>query len=230
MLSVVVVEDHTILREALVERLRARGYRAYGAPDAEALADELGDVRADVYVLDLNLPGEDGLTLAARLRRAEPEVGIVMVTSRDAASDRVRGYESGADAYLSKPIVLEELDAVLAAVARRLTPQTPSAFVLDVTVATVAGPRGAVDLTESQVALLDALARAPDRMLETWQLMHALGRSLDTYRKATLEVQVARLRERLGATGADRDAIVAVRGRGYRLTIDLKVRRRVRSS
>ena len=232
MLSVVVVEDHAILREALVDRLCEHGYRAYGAPDAEALADELGDVHADIYLLDLNLPGEDGLSLALRLRRAEPGVGIVMLTSRDATSDRVVGYESGADAYLAKPIVLEELDAVVAAVARRVRPveTATETFVLDVRRATLTGPAGTVEVTASQVAVLDALARAQDRTLETWQLIQALGRDPDDYRKATLEVMVARLRERLSGAGAARDAITAVRGSGYRLTIDLKVRRRSRTS
>lgn len=219
------VEDHDMLRETLVGHLRAAGYRTFGAADAEALARELVDVRADVYLLDLNLPGEDGLSLARRLRASEPGVGIVMLTARSSVGDRVSGYESGADAYLPKPVALDELDAVIAAIARRVRPTVPAVFVLDTVHSRLIGPRGDVRLSASQVALLDALARAPEQGLTTEQLVRALGHPPETYRKATLEVHVARVRERLEQVGAGRDGLAVVRGTGYRLMIDVKVRR-----
>ncbi|TVQ64872.1 MAG: DNA-binding response regulator [Phycisphaerales bacterium] len=225
MLTVVVVEDHAILRETLVAHLTTLGYRAFSASQAEALQQGLGGVRPDIYLLDLNLPGEDGLSLARRLRAAEPNLGIVMVTARGALSDRLIGYESGADAYLTKPIVLDELDAVLAAVARRVRPSMVAEFVLDTAAERLTGPEGSVALSWSQVAMLDALAVAPERSLPSAQLVQALGHAPETYRKASLEVHVARVRERLAQVGAKRGGIVAVRGMGYRLTIDLKVRR-----
>lgn len=224
MLTIVVVEDHDMLRETLVGHLNAAGYRTFGAAHAEALADELASVRPDLYLLDLNLPGEDGISLARRLRASEPGVGIVMLTARSSVTDRVTGYESGADAYLAKPIVLDELDAVLASVVRRVRPTAPSVFVLDTVHSRLIGPLGEAKLSASQVALLAALARAPEHGLTTEQLVLALGHPPETYRKATLEVHVARVRERLEQVGADRDGLAVVRGSGYRLAIDLKVR------
>lgn len=150
-----------------------------------------------------------------------------MVTARGALSDRLIGYESGADAYLGKPIVLDELDAVVAAVARRVRPSMVAEFLLDTAAERLTGPEGSVALAASQVAMLDALAVAPERSLRTAELVQALVHAPETYRKASLEVHVARLRERLAqvGVGAERGGIVAVRGTGYRLTIDLQVRR-----
>lgn len=225
MLTIVVVEDHDTLRAIFVERLRSRGHVVHGAVDAESLASELAGVYPDIWILDLNLPGEDGLSLARRLRAADPKVGIIMVTARNALDDKVAGYEAGADAYLSKPFALDELDAVISAVARRVQPPAESPFVLDVGTNTLTGPLGTATLSHAQAAVLEGMARAPGRELETWQVVGYLGHSIDTYQKAALEVQVTRIRDRLERVGAERTALMSVRLRGYRLTIPLVVRR-----
>lgn len=230
MMTIVVVEDNLLFRSAIAAHLRDLGHRVHEADDAEALDDELVVVRPDLYLLDVNLPGEDGVSLARRLRASDPVVGIVMLSTRGEIADRVQGYDSGADAYLPKPVVLDELDGVLRALERRVRPSTGPVFVVDPTRSWIDGPSGGVPLSDTQVALLLALARAPEGTLETWQLIQAIGRSPDRYRKASLEVHLARLRERMVQVGGDRDAIQVVRGRGYRLTLPVAVGPSARAS
>jgi CheY-like chemotaxis protein len=112
-LSIAVVEDHDFLRVSTVNLLRERGYRAEGYFCAEDLVEDNIIIQPDLYIIDLNLPGEDGLSLAKRIRAARSDVGIVMVTARGHIQDKVQGYASGADIYLPKPVDPDELLAVV---------------------------------------------------------------------------------------------------------------------
>jgi DNA-binding response OmpR family regulator len=123
-LNVVVVEDHDVLREVTLDALRVQGYHVQGVDCAEALGDL--PFQPDLYIVDLNLPGEDGISLSRRLRAAQPEVGIIMTTARNSIAAKVEGYASGADIYLTKPCSLEELLAAVRSLARRLTGQAPA--------------------------------------------------------------------------------------------------------
>lgn len=119
-MNIVVVEDHALLREVTVAALRELGHQVQGVDSAEALPDVLQSFAAQIVLLDLNLPGEDGVSLAQRLRRANPVLGIIMVTARAALNDKLAGYASGADLYLSKPTSVEELGAAIEALSRRI--------------------------------------------------------------------------------------------------------------
>ncbi|WP_295455743.1 helix-turn-helix domain-containing protein [uncultured Thiodictyon sp.] len=125
-LNIIVVEDHDDLREATVEALRGLGHAARGLTCAEALDAELRAAPADLLVLDLNLPGEDGISLARRMRVAWPAMGIIMVTVREQVRSKIEGYDSGADLYLTKPTSIGELEAAIGALARRLRAQAPT--------------------------------------------------------------------------------------------------------
>jgi len=103
-LSIAVVEDHDFLRVSTVNLLRERGYRAEGYFCAEDLVEDNITIQPDLYIIDLNLPGEDGLSLAKRIRATRAEVGSVMVTARAHIQDKFQGYASGADIYLPKPL------------------------------------------------------------------------------------------------------------------------------
>jgi DNA-binding response OmpR family regulator len=108
------------LLEVALETLAGRGYEVIGVPSAEAI-DELPEhFVADIAVLDLNLPGEDGLRLAQRLRQIQPSIDIIMVTARCALEQKLAAYGYGANVYLTKPIAPEELCATVKALAQRL--------------------------------------------------------------------------------------------------------------
>lgn len=119
-LEIVLVEDHDQLRRVTAAVLRARGHRVVALASAEEVDDSITLSKPDLFILDLNLPGEDGLSLSRRIRAAQPRVGIIITSSRREVEQRLVGYESGADAYLAKPTDVEELSAAVEALGRRV--------------------------------------------------------------------------------------------------------------
>jgi DNA-binding response OmpR family regulator len=219
LLSIVVVEDHDALREVTVEALRAMGHAVIGLDCAEALDDMLGGLAIDLMVIDVNLPEEDGFSLAARVRAAQPEVGIIMVTARAQLNDKLTGYKSGADLYLTKPTSPEELGAAVQAMARRLKHMSPAAYVLDRATFVLQGPEGKVNLSSYAIAILSAFARAPGGRLESWQLLALSGGADAGVTKGTLEVQIVRLRKKITQVGHGEHPIKSIRGWGYQLCV-----------
>lgn len=225
LLNIVVVEDHDALREVTVAALCNIGHNAVGVDCAEALDDEIGAFPIDLIVIDLNLPGEDGISLARRLRAAQPGIGIIMVTSRIQINEKLSGYESGADLYLTKPTSVEELGAAVQALARRMKchEQARPDFLLNLGSLFLQGPQFGVGLSAHEAAMLSVLARAPGRRLESWQLIELSGKGEADFSKHTLEVQIVRLRKKLMQAGAIDQPIKAVRGQGYQLCIKIIV-------
>jgi len=226
-MNIVVVEDHDDLREVTVSALGARGHRAYGINCAEALGDELAGFAADVIIIDLSLPGEDGISLSRRLRAVNPELGIIMLTARDKAADVAMGYRSGADIYLTKPTSIEAMDAALQALVRR-TGNSDAAvanYILKQSTRRLCGPAGDVDLSSIEYTLLAALAQAQERFLESWQLIELSGKSANECTKHTLEVQIVRLRKKLEQAGAPAPTVKSVRGMGYQLCVPVIIRK-----
>jgi DNA-binding response OmpR family regulator len=225
LLNIVVVEDHDALREVTVAALCNMGHNAVGVDCAEALADEIGAFPIDLLVIDLNLPGEDGISLARRLRAAQPGIGIIMVTSRNQISEKLSGYESGADLYLTKPTSVEELGAAVQSLARRMKrhEQAQSDFMLNLGALFLQGPQHGVGLSAHEAAMLSVLARAPGHRVESWQLIELSGKAEADFSKHALEVQIVRLRKKLMQAGAVDQPIKAVRGQGYQLCIKVIV-------
>jgi DNA-binding response OmpR family regulator len=219
MLNVVIVEDNASLRESLVDVLAADGHHVVAFDSAEAFGANCSLASVDIMVLDLNLPGKDGVTLARELRAARPEIGIIMLTARGAAEDRALGYDNGADIYLGKPSSAVELTASIWALARRLTlaDKAVQGLVLDPKAMTLIGPAGTQSLTSSEVALLEAFLHAPQNRLD---LEGRHGQSPDAaVSKATLGVKIVRLRKKLVAAGAVGQPINAIRNVGYQLSV-----------
>jgi DNA-binding response OmpR family regulator len=225
-LNITVVEDHDDQRDMMVEALRTQGHRVVGLASAEALGvAAAADDAPDLFVIDLNLPGEDGLSLASRVRGAHPRAGIVMVTARVDATDRVSGYDHGADLYLSKPVSATELCAAVAALQRRL-PAAGAAglehqplLTLDRLRLRLTGPAAILELTPAEAALIEAMALAPRHRLGLVRIADVLGQPFEALNKASLEVRVVRLRRKLANAGAGLPAIKAVRGHGYQLCV-----------
>ena len=225
-LKLLVVEDHSALLDVIVETLAARGCEVEGVDSAEAVAQLPSQFVADIAILDINLPGESGLDLARRLRRVQPSIGIVMLTALHALEQKLVGYEHGADLYLTKPTAPEELCAAVFALAqhiRRATASAPPDFSLNTANHVLSTPQGEIVLRAPESALLHALALAPDHTLEIFEVLEKLDKTVDAQGKVQLEVLISRLRSKLLAHGAPVSPIRAVRGKGYRLCMDLRI-------
>ena len=230
-LNIVLVEDHDILRQMLKQALEEAGHQVVALSCAEELEDVAGGQPADVFLIDLNLPGEDGLSLTERVRAAYPLVGLIVVTARSGLNDKLEGYARGADLYLSKPIEVPELCAAVAAMGRRRLRvdsliQDPNAqrFTLNqqhMRIGKLGLPETA--LSASETSILVAFSRAPGQRIAYWQIAETLGLDLETYAKASLEVRIVRLRKKLVDAGADSNCIEAVRGHGYQLCTAIQV-------
>ncbi|UOD49896.1 response regulator transcription factor [Orrella daihaiensis] len=217
-LNVLIVEDHDRLREILVRHLVQHGCQAVGVSDAEGLQDAMSRQSFDAVVLDLNLPDEDGLSIAQRLRTASPDLFIVMMTARNSTADRVAGYKSGADVYISKPSSGEELLAAIDSWRRRTDAKRlaePRVY-LNVQARELTG-NGTVPLSAVETRVLQGLALAPGLKLEYFRLMELIDHDLDAKGKASLEVCMARLRKKLTQAGFPAPAIKSIRNDGYQL-------------
>jgi len=217
-LKILLVEDNDALREATLAFLLKQGHHVHGV----AMADEICDLAAgfvpDIYLIDLNLPDEDGLSVTRRLRASHPSAGIVITTARTQISDKVIAYESGADVYLTKPVDPKELIALVNALGkRRREPATQGqSLVLDLARLQLKGPDGAAELTPGEALLLSAFIRAPGQSLERWQIgeIIAAGKT-DAPTSAMLEMRMTRLRKKIAATGATEPIIKAMHKVGY---------------
>lgn len=228
-LNIVLVEDHDILRQMLKQALEEAGHQVVALSCAEELEDEAQGQSADVFLIDLNLPGEDGLSLIERVRAAYPLAGLIVVTARSGLQDKLACYARGADLFLGKPLEVPELCAAVAAFGRRrlrvdnlLSQQ--QAFTLSQQQMTLShAGHGRVRLSAAEVSLLVAFSRAPGQRVAYWQMAETLGLDPQTYPKASLEVRMVRLRKKLVEVGADLGCIGAVRGQGYQLCIAIHV-------
>jgi DNA-binding response OmpR family regulator len=231
-LSIAVVEDHETLRELVCQRLNAYGYQVCGFASAEELLVQGGDKSVDIFLLDLNLPGEDGLSLSRQLRTRYPLAGIIMLSARSAIHERVAGYECGADLYLSKPFDIEELLAAIGGLARRQEIQRhlavvvhSSTFTLDSLTLSLNGPGAGQPtyLTASEVKIMQAFAQAPHQRLAVGQILELLALDPASYPKSSLEVRVARLRKKLIQAGGHANCLESVRREGYQLCLSVVV-------
>jgi len=234
-LCITVVEDNESLCAVTVELLRQQGHRAVGVTSAEALSDEGSSEFNEVMLVDLNLPGEDGLSLLRRYRQVRPDITLIVVSSRDRIEDRLACYEAGADAFIGKPTDPAELLAVINAQARRRAtvhpapepsealPDTTEAARLDTRRLTLTGPAGEVAIAAGAAKILSALALAPGKRLEYWQLIDALGEDAGDYTMAALAVRIVRLRQLLRAAGLEGTTIRSLRSEGYVLCVAVTV-------
>ena len=226
-LSIVLVEDNDELRQLTSEALRAEGHRVIGLSCAEELEDQAGGEVVDVFLIDLNLPGEDGLSLASRIRKVHPLVGIIIISARSDLQDKVVGYDSGADWYLPKPVPFQELSAALKSFARRRLAQKLEtslplgSFRLQQRL--LQGPSGQVRLTETEATLLTAFSRAVAGRLEHWQMAELLHIDTVDFKKSSLELRIVRLRKQLSLAGAPDNSIESLRTVGYQLHVPIQI-------
>ncbi|MEW6677638.1 MAG: response regulator transcription factor [Pseudomonadota bacterium] len=219
--SVCVVEDDADLRIEIMAGLEHAGLAVRGFPASRELYLGLLREPCEVVVLDVGLPGEDGFTVLSHLRATLP-VGIILLTARGAVADRIRGLREGADAYLVKPVDLDELAATVSSVARRVRPDpqiligaewrlSPDGWFLQT-------PKGArVSLSASERVLLERLLGASGRVVSREVLVEALGYHPDEVLSNRLDMSVSRLRRKVQTNCGESLPLRAVRGVGFSL-------------
>ena len=222
---VLVVDDDRAVRESLDRALRLHGFDVHLSPDGVTALNELATVDPDVIVLDVMMPGVDGLGVLTRLRQDGIDTPVLLLTARGAVPDRVAGLTTGADDYLVKPFALEELVARLHSLLRRtstsLSDEDPDVLrFADLTVDTAQARAlrdGAdLDLTRTEFDLLVAFVEQPRRVLSRDALHEQVWGFDSDVTPNTVEVYVGYLRRKLEAGGRSR-LIHTVRGFGYTL-------------
>lgn len=224
-MRVVVVEDHADLRQVFVDKLIREGVNAQGVSCGEELDEHMSEGIVHLIILDVNLPGETGFDIARRVRAADSNINIIMLSARTDESDRLLGYDSGADYYLCKPVSPAELSAAVRAIKRRVQTRisTDADLVLSILGMRISAGVSVANLSKPDVALLKALAMAPDNRLPYWRLFEITERSANEQAKSQLELQVFRLRKKLVEAGISENLIKSVRSEGYQLTQAIRV-------
>ena len=197
---ILVVDDDRDIRELIVDYLEKSGYRASGAANGKAMWSVLKNHQIDLIVLDIMMPGEDGLTLCRQLRaNPQQDIPVLMLTARTDDSDRILGLEMGADDYLIKPFVAREL--------------------LDDSGAIVA-------LSGAEYRLLRVFLDHPQRVLNRDQLLNLTqGRDAELFERS-IDLLVSRLRQRLREDAREPAYIKTVRSEGYVLSVPVSIRER----
>jgi two-component system response regulator MprA len=218
---ILIVEDHEAVADAIARGLRLHGYTSAHQGDGHGALAALDGDEVDAVILDIGLPGIDGLEVCRRVRAAGNRIPILMLTARDAIADRVAGLDAGADDYLVKPFALEELLARINALLRRLPPSdarplTHAGVAMD-PVNMVATRDGRVlELTRTEWHLLELFLRNPGRVLTRSVIFSSVWGYDFGSASRSLEVYVGYLRRKLEEAGEPR-LIQTVRGFGYRL-------------
>lgn len=228
---ILVVDDQQEICDVVQEYLTGEGYRVSVAHDGGGMRRALGQSPVDLVILDLMLPGEDGLTLARSLRGDSTNIGIIILTGRGETVDRIIGLEMGADDYLPKPFHLRELLARVKSVLRRVQSRSgePShqarsrvrfaGWNLDLSSRELMSPAGEeVRLTTGEFDLLAAFVNNANQVLSRDRLLDlARNREAGPFDR-TIDVQVGRLRRKLEDDPQNPSLIKTVRGSGYIFT------------
>lgn len=216
------VEDDASIRDLMIYTLTAAGFEAAGCADGAALAAAMKVHRPELIVLDIMLPGDDGITILKKLRAAPAtaEIPVILATARAAEYDKVIGLDSGADDYLTKPFGMMEMISRIRAVLRRAQPKTPpallkrGAILIDQARHAVFAGDCPVSLTLKEYELLRLFLENPGQVFTRAQLLNAVWGTDFVGETRTVDVHIGTLRTKLGDAGS---AIRTVRGVGYKL-------------
>jgi len=228
---ILVVDDEPEIAELLRRYLSAQGFAVSTAPGGAGMRRILAETHVDLLLLDLGLPGEDGLALMRSLRE-HSSVPVIVVTGRGEPVDRILGLEIGADDYVTKPFDVRELAARVRSVLRRTGERPPGAapgeasdvvrfagWALHLDARRLESPQGkTVELTTGEFDLLAALVKAPGRVLSRDELLAATRNREAGPFDRTIDVQIGRLRRKIETDPQHPELIKSVRGAGYVFT------------
>ena len=230
---ILMVDDDAGIRDVVSDFLGRHGYRVETAADGQEMERALERGPVDLIVLDVMLPGEDGLAICRRLTSSDSCPPIIMLSAMGEDTDRIVGLELGADDYLAKPCNPRELLARVRAVLRRAEQRSTSSALgagcefagwrLDLVRRELRSPPGVVvNLSSGEFSLLRAFVERPQRVLTRDQLLEfARGPDSDAFDRA-IDVQISRLRRKLDDGGGNHDLIRTVRNEGYMFTVKVK--------
>lgn len=218
-MRLLVVEDNARLAETLTSLLRGEGHAVDVVSDGEEADATLAAEAFDLVILDLGLPGMDGLEVLRRLRDRRAETAALILTSRGALDDRVKGLNLGADDYLTKPFEIEEFEARVRALLRRRARAAGSALTVgelsfDVSARTASMRGLPLELPRRELDLLEALMVRAGRVASKRELVEAISAFDGSISETAIELYVSRLRRKLEPDGV---RIRALRGLGYML-------------
>jgi DNA-binding response OmpR family regulator len=221
-LCVLVVEDELSIQRGLCDVLSFRGFEVAAASDGQAALGQCAARRFDLLLLDVMLPELDGIRVCQQLRARGDEVPIVMLTAKGSEDDILRGFEAGADDYVTKPFSVRELLARVQALLKRSGRANGESFrvgpfEIDPARSVARSAQEEVSLTAREVQILKLLAEDPGRIVsrrvllrEAWQMTHP-----EHMETRTVDMHIAKLRKKLGKSAEG--LVETVRGQGYRL-------------
>jgi len=223
---IIIVEDNESLRTEIEDHLKDEGFWVRGVEDGFELNQALSESPAEALLLDLNLPNEDGLEITKRVRKAYPNIGIVILSARVRSVDREGGYEAGADVYITKPAKPQELTIILNNLCRRISrPNLPAKWKFEPSNLALLTPLSArINLTLTECNFLKELAISSD-LLENHRITELFGEIdlPESVNKVRIEQLVSRLRQKISLFTDGEPCIKAVRGKGYKLLIPLEI-------
>lgn len=220
MSKIALLEDEVELREEVAAFLRAHAHQVTELGSCAELRASVATALSDILVIDRMLPDGDGLHAVVGLLQKNRQMGVIAFTARDTADERLEGLQQGIDHYLSKPVSLQELLAVINNLSRRVS--VTSDWKIDTVEWMLINPeRRRILLTPQEYQFLNALNNAPSRVLTRPQIMLALGKHQDTYDARSLDALVLRLRRKVSAVTRQSLPLKTVHGMGYSLTSPL---------
>ena len=220
------IEDDSGIRNMMIYTLRAAGFEADGFPDGAAFFEALTERSPELILLDIMLPGEDGISILGKLRqKAETaSIPVIMATAKGTEYDKVLGLDLGADDYLVKPFGMMEMVSRVKAVLRRVTPREVECLLclgrleLDPKRHMVKVDGERVELTRKEYDMLRLFMESPERVFSREQLLSSVWGIDFAGETRTVDVHIGTLRDKLGACG---NCIETVRGVGYRMVKSL---------
>lgn len=217
MVNILLLDDEVDLREEVAHYLRARDYNVTEVGSIRQFRQYFSAQTCDIAIVDGMLPDGDGVDLVSELRDQNHRCGIVMFSARDGSKDRINGYLNGVDHYITKPVRLEELAAVIKSLAWRVQGQVN--WCLDSSDWLLKTPQNeSIRLTSMEHGFLLALLKRPDKVHSRRHIVDALGKDAVSYDERNLDALILRLRKKVAEVTQDPLPVKTVHGQGYAIT------------